>query len=206
MEFILPTDVIIADKFAPDADTKTVSIESIPDGWMGLDIGPDSLKTFQGALADAKTVIWNGPMGVFEFDAFAKGTYGVADTLAELTPKARRAPLSPLSPHLVVVRLGLLWRLGRLGHDARALSPRRGLRPQPLVVGEAPGRLDRCSDLHWHARLPLARGRRLALAPAGTTARGGPDAWDRNIAARVAASLCGLRCDGAPCGSRRLRR
>ena len=53
----------------------------------GLDIGPDSLKAFQGALAGAKTVIWNGPMGVFEFDAFAKGTYGVADTLAELTPK-----------------------------------------------------------------------------------------------------------------------
>ena len=53
----------------------------------GLDIGPDSLKTFQGALADAKTVIWNGPMGVFEFAAFAKGTYGVAETLAELTPK-----------------------------------------------------------------------------------------------------------------------
>ena len=53
----------------------------------GLDIGPDSLKTFQDALGDAKTVIWNGPMGVFEFPAFAKGTYGVADTLAELTPK-----------------------------------------------------------------------------------------------------------------------
>ena len=53
----------------------------------GLDIGPDSLKFFQGALADAKTVIWNGPMGVFEFAAFAKGTYGVAETLAELTPK-----------------------------------------------------------------------------------------------------------------------
>ncbi len=55
----------------------------------GLDIGPDSLKTFQDALSDAKTVIWNGPMGVFEFEKFAKGTYGVADTLAELTPKVR---------------------------------------------------------------------------------------------------------------------
>ena len=53
----------------------------------GLDIGPDSLKMFQDALGDAKTVIWNGPMGVFEFAAFAKGTYGVAETLAELTPK-----------------------------------------------------------------------------------------------------------------------
>lgn len=55
----------------------------------GLDIGPDSLKTFQDALSDSKTVIWNGPMGVFEFEKFAKGTYGVANTLAELTPKVR---------------------------------------------------------------------------------------------------------------------
>lgn len=53
----------------------------------GLDIGPDSLKAFQGALADAKTIIWNGPMGVFEFEKFAKGTFGVAETLAELSGK-----------------------------------------------------------------------------------------------------------------------
>ncbi|DBA96791.1 TPA: hypothetical protein ACH3X3_012960 [Trebouxia sp. C0006] len=54
---------------------------------LGLDIGPDSLKAFQGALADAKTIIWNGPMGVFEFEKFAKGTFGVAETLAELSGK-----------------------------------------------------------------------------------------------------------------------
>lgn len=65
----------------------------------GLDIGPDSLKTFQDALSDAKTVIWNGPMGVFEFDKFAKGTYGVADTLAELTPKARALDIPPPCYH-----------------------------------------------------------------------------------------------------------
>lgn len=53
----------------------------------GLDIGPDSLKAFQAALADAKTIIWNGPMGVFEFEKFAKGTFGVAETLAELSGK-----------------------------------------------------------------------------------------------------------------------
>ena len=63
----------------------------------GLDIGPDSLKTFQDALGDAKTVIWNGPMGVFEFAAFAKGTYGVAETLAELTPKVDLCTPSPPS-------------------------------------------------------------------------------------------------------------
>jgi len=83
--FLLPTDVIIADKFAPDAEAKTVSINDIPDGWMGLDIGPDSIKVFQEALGDCKTVIWNGPMGVFEFEKFAAGTKAIALTLADLT-------------------------------------------------------------------------------------------------------------------------
>lgn len=83
--FLLPTDVIVADKFAPDAEAKTVSINDIPDGWMGLDIGPDSIKVFQEALGDCKTVIWNGPMGVFEFEKFAAGTKAIALTLADLT-------------------------------------------------------------------------------------------------------------------------
>ncbi|MEH1781031.1 MAG: phosphoglycerate kinase [Nostoc sp.] len=81
---LLPTDVVLADNFAPDANSQTVSIENIPDGWMGLDIGPDSVKVFQDALADTKTVIWNGPMGVFEFDKFAVGTEAIAHTLAEI--------------------------------------------------------------------------------------------------------------------------
>ncbi|MEH2196311.1 MAG: phosphoglycerate kinase [Nostoc sp.] len=81
---LLPTDVVLADNFAPDANSQTVSIENIPDGWMGLDIGPDSVKFFQDALADTKTVIWNGPMGVFEFDKFAAGTEAIAHTLAEI--------------------------------------------------------------------------------------------------------------------------
>ncbi|MGD1899595.1 MAG: phosphoglycerate kinase [Phormidesmis sp.] len=87
VEVLLPTDVIVADKFAADANTQTVSVNDIPDGWMGLDIGPDSVKTFQDALADCKSVIWNGPMGVFEMEAFAKGTTGIATTLAGLTGK-----------------------------------------------------------------------------------------------------------------------
>lgn len=82
---LLPTDVIVADKFAADANSQTVSVENIPDGWMGLDIGPDSVKTFQDALADCKTVIWNGPMGVFEIPQFAKGTEAIAHVLAGLT-------------------------------------------------------------------------------------------------------------------------
>lgn len=82
---LLPTDVVVADNFAADANAQTVSVESIPDGWMGLDIGPDSVKLFQEALADCKSVIWNGPMGVFEFDQFAKGTEAIARSLADLT-------------------------------------------------------------------------------------------------------------------------
>lgn len=84
VDLLLPTDVVVADKFAPDAEAKTVPIENIPDGWMGLDIGPDSVKVFQEALKQCNTVIWNGPMGVFEFDKFAAGTEAIAHTLADL--------------------------------------------------------------------------------------------------------------------------
>ncbi|MGK7922395.1 MAG: phosphoglycerate kinase, partial [Trichodesmium sp.] len=83
VEMLLPTDVVVADKFDPEANTQTVSVEAIPDGWMGLDIGPDSAKVFQDALGDCKTVIWNGPMGVFEMEKFAKGTEAIARTLAD---------------------------------------------------------------------------------------------------------------------------
>jgi phosphoglycerate kinase len=85
VSLLLPTDVVVADAFSPDANAQTVSIENIPDGWMGLDIGPDSIKAFQAALQDCKTVIWNGPMGVFEFDKFAAGTEAIAHSLAALT-------------------------------------------------------------------------------------------------------------------------
>lgn len=85
VDLLLPTDVVVADNFAADANSQTVSVENIPDGWMGLDIGPDSVKFFQQALADTKTVIWNGPMGVFEFDKFAAGTEAIARTLAEIS-------------------------------------------------------------------------------------------------------------------------
>ncbi|XP_022149703.1 phosphoglycerate kinase, chloroplastic [Momordica charantia] len=87
VSLLLPTDVVIADKFAPDANSKIVPASAIPDGWMGLDIGPDSIKTFNDALDSTKTIIWNGPMGVFEFAKFAVGTESVAKKLAELSGK-----------------------------------------------------------------------------------------------------------------------
>jgi len=85
VDLLLPTDVVVADKFDKDANSQTVSIDGIPDGWMGLDIGPDSIQTFQTALSTCRSVIWNGPMGVFEFDRFAIGTEAIARTLADLT-------------------------------------------------------------------------------------------------------------------------
>ncbi len=85
VELLLPTDVVVADKFDKDANSQVVSIENIPDGWMGLDIGPDSVKVFQDALSTCKSVLWNGPMGVFEIDKFAVGTEAIARTLADLT-------------------------------------------------------------------------------------------------------------------------
>jgi phosphoglycerate kinase len=87
VQLLLPVDVVVADNFAPDANAQTVSIENIPDGWMGLDIGPESVKEFLTALEDVKSVIWNGPMGVFEFDKFAVGTEAIARSLATLTGK-----------------------------------------------------------------------------------------------------------------------
>jgi phosphoglycerate kinase len=78
----LPRDVVIADKFAAEANTDTVAAGDIPEGWMGLDIGPQTVRDFAAALAGAATVFWNGPMGVFELAPFAAGTRGVAETIA----------------------------------------------------------------------------------------------------------------------------
>ena len=78
----LPVDVIAADQFAPDAVSKQVTIQDIPDNWMALDIGPASVLCFCEVLADAKTIVWNGPMGAFEMDAFARGTMALAHAVA----------------------------------------------------------------------------------------------------------------------------
>ncbi|GKY95886.1 hypothetical protein MPSEU_000676500 [Mayamaea pseudoterrestris] len=84
-EILLPIDIVIADKFAPDAESKVVPVDAIPDGWMGLDNGPETTAQQKEALSDCKTVIMNGPMGVFEFEKFAAGTLGIVNILADLT-------------------------------------------------------------------------------------------------------------------------
>jgi len=84
-EIILPSDIVIADAFDKDANTQIVSSKEIPDGWMGLDNGPESTAAQKAALADCKTVIMNGPMGVFEMEKFNKGTFGIVDILADIS-------------------------------------------------------------------------------------------------------------------------
>ena len=83
VKLLLPTDCVIADDFSPDAHTQVVPAGAIPEGWQGMDIGPDTVRRYCDAVKDAGTVIWNGPMGVFEFPAFAKGTEAVAKALSE---------------------------------------------------------------------------------------------------------------------------
>ena len=84
VELVLPTDIVVAPQFAADAPPAVVAADAIPEGHMGLDIGPDSRELFASKLADAKTVFWNGPMGVFEFPAFAAGTKAVAEALTKV--------------------------------------------------------------------------------------------------------------------------
>ena len=81
--FLLPVDTVAADKFAEDANTRIVG-QDIPDGWMGLDIGPKTVELYSDAIKSAKTVVWNGPMGVFEMEKFNKGTFGVCAAVAEV--------------------------------------------------------------------------------------------------------------------------
>src|SRR5438034_7391163 len=85
---LLPVDHIIGAEFKADTATKTVSVSATPDGWMGLDIGPKTVDTYRQKIASAKTIVWNGPMGVFEMPAFAKGTLEVAKAVAEATTRS----------------------------------------------------------------------------------------------------------------------
>lgn len=81
----LPIDVVAADAFANDANTQEVDVNHIPDGWQGLDAGPKSLEIFRRIILDSKTILWNGPLGVFEMESFAKGTIKMGDFIAEST-------------------------------------------------------------------------------------------------------------------------
>ncbi|MBX8689197.1 phosphoglycerate kinase [Mycobacterium sp. 20091114027_K0903767] len=103
----LPVDIVVADRFAADAEPETVASDRIPDGKMGLDIGPESVKRFTALLSNAKTVFWNGPMGVFEFPAFAAGTRGVAEAIIGATEKGAFSVVGGGDSAAAVRQLGL---------------------------------------------------------------------------------------------------
>ena len=85
--FLLPSDHVVAAAFKADAPHKTTSIQDTPADWMGLDIGPETIRQFSAEIAKAKLIVWNGPMGVFEMPQFSKGTLGVAEAVAEATTR-----------------------------------------------------------------------------------------------------------------------
>jgi len=85
VNLVLATDAKIADAFSNDAGTKYASVNEIPDGWQGLDIGPDSIKLFDDVIKKSKTILWNGPTGVFEFENFTAGTRAVGEAIVEAT-------------------------------------------------------------------------------------------------------------------------
>ena len=87
VDLYLPEDSICADKFAADAEKQTCPSDAIPSGWMGLDIGPEALKVYSKVILESSTILWNGPLGVFEFPEFASGTFGTAAAVAEATGK-----------------------------------------------------------------------------------------------------------------------
>ena len=82
---VLGTDCVAADAFSNDAHTQVVPANNIPDGWEGLDAGPETQKAFAAAIEDAKTILWNGPAGVFEFDNFTAGSRAIAEAIAKAT-------------------------------------------------------------------------------------------------------------------------
>ena len=87
-KLVFVVEVVGAEKFENDAKSQIVAASEIPSGWAGLDIGPESVKRFNKELSEARTIIWNGPLGVFEFEMFSQGTVAVARTISEMTGKA----------------------------------------------------------------------------------------------------------------------
>ena len=103
----VPVDIVVADEFSADAASERVPADRIPDDTIGLDIGPGSVKRFTALLSNAKTIFWNGPMGVFEFPAFAAGTKGVAEAIVAATQKGAFSVVGGGDSAAAVRQLGL---------------------------------------------------------------------------------------------------
>ncbi|PWA37751.1 phosphoglycerate kinase, cytosolic [Artemisia annua] len=131
---LLPSDVVISDKFVPDANSKIVPASSIPDGWMGLDIGPDSIKTFSESLDTTKTAIWNGPMCVVEFEKFAAGTEAIAHKLAYLSGKGVTTIIGGGDSVAAVEKVGLADKMSYISAGGGASLELLEGRPLPGVL------------------------------------------------------------------------
>ena len=112
-QLVLPTDCIVAKEFDDKADKQEVLVTDIPDGWMGLDIGPKTVERYREILADARTVFWNGPMGVFELPSFAAGTRAVCQAVAEATDRGARSVVGGGDSVAAVQQMGFA---GRISH------------------------------------------------------------------------------------------
>jgi phosphoglycerate kinase len=114
VNLMLPTDAVIADEFKADAQQKVVPANEVPSGWRILDIGPETVKTFSNTIKEAKTIIWNGPMGVFEMQPFAKGTFAIAQAMAEASAKGAMTIIGGGDSVSAVEQSGLADKMGHI--------------------------------------------------------------------------------------------
>lgn len=121
VEFLLPIDSVVADKFAADANTGVANNANIQDGWMGLDIGPQAIEVFSKAIANSKTILWNGPMGVFEMEKFAGGTKAIAQAVVDATGKGAFSLIGGGDSAAAVAQLGFSEKVSYVSTGGGAL-------------------------------------------------------------------------------------
>ena len=132
VKILLPTDTVIANEFSNDANTNTVKVDEIPDGWLGLDIGPESVALFSKVIEESKTILWNGPMGVFEMAKFAEGTKLVAKAMASATANGAFSLVGGGDSVAAVNQLGL-------ANEVSYVSTGGGALLEYLENGDLPG-------------------------------------------------------------------
>lgn len=131
---MLPTDAFIADAFKANAQQKVVPANEVPIGWRILDIGPETVKTFSNTVKEAKTIIWNGPMGVFEMEPFSKGTFAIAQAMAAAAAKGAMTIIGGGDSVSAVEQSGLADKMGHISTGGGALLELLEGQEQPGVA------------------------------------------------------------------------
>lgn len=134
VELLLPVDCVVADKFAADARTRVVARDQIPQGWEGLDIGPETRKLFAGKISQAKTIAWNGPLGVFEMEAFAVGTREIAEAVAAASDQGAVSIIGGGDTAAAIAQAGLAKRMTHISTGGGASLESMGGRVLPGVA------------------------------------------------------------------------